>query len=69
MTYRAIGSLNRPSYLQTKSAEGEQEKIEAALRLLDVVLALPVIVATQRRDDLLEERINFAGHSGWNDER
>lgn len=67
-TYRSVGSLYRPSYLQAEASEGEQEQEPTALCLLDLLFTHPVIVVVVvRRQTLLKERVDFGGHSLRND--
>jgi hypothetical protein len=65
-TYRSVGRLYRPSYLQTQSAEGEQEQEPSALRLLDLLFAHPVIIVVGRHD-LLKQRVDLGRHAGRDD--
>jgi hypothetical protein len=63
-TYRAVGRLDGPAYLQTETAESQQEEEPAALGFLCLLLALPVVVVifVVRRQRLLEQRVGFARH-------
>jgi hypothetical protein len=64
MTYRAVGRLYRPPNLETQSAKSQQKQEPAALGLLCLLLALPVVVF-QGRHGLLEQGIDFSRHPAW----
>jgi hypothetical protein len=64
MTYRAVGRLYRPSDLEAQSAKRQQKQEPAALGLLRLLLALPVVVF-QGRHGLLEQWIDFSRHPAW----
>jgi hypothetical protein len=69
ITYRAIGSLDRPTNLKTETTESQEEEEEAALRLLKLREVVIVLLTEAGRNGLLEQAIGLASAVGRIDER